>query len=124
MRKPLRFLIVEDEVLIAMCLELELMQTGFTVCRRVTSGEEAIVAAVQEHPDVILMDIRLTGTLDGIEAAQQIHSVSSIPIIFITGYPDKDVIERARQQHPIGFFIKPVQMQQIQSAVASLPGAE
>lgn len=124
MTKPLRFLVVEDELLIAMGLELELKQAGFVLCKRVTSGEEAIIAAVQEHPDIILMDIRLAGALDGIEAAQQIHSVSSIPIIFMTGYPDKEVIERAQQQHPLGLFIKPIQIQHIQAVVASIPHAE
>ena len=124
MTKPLRFLVVEDEILIAMGLELELKKAGFAVCKRVTSGEEAIIAAGQEHPDVILMDIRLAGALDGIEAAQQIQSVSPTPIIFMTGYSDKDEIERAQQQQPLGLFIKPIRIQDIQSVVASIPHAE
>ena len=124
MTKPLRFLVVEDEILIAMGLEMELKKAGFAVCKRVTSGEEAIIAAVQEHPDVILMDIRLAGKIDGFKAAQQIQSVSSIPIIFMTGYLDKEVIERAQQQHPLGLLIKPIHIQDIQSVVASIPHAE
>jgi CheY-like chemotaxis protein len=124
MTKPLRFLVVEDELLIAMGLELELKQAGFAVCKRVTSGEKAIIAAVQEHPDVILMDIRLAGKIDGIEAAQQIQSVSSIPIIFMSGYPDKEMNERVQQQHPLGHFIKPIRIQDILSVVTSLPQAE
>jgi CheY-like chemotaxis protein len=124
MTKPLRFLVVEDEILIAMGLELELKKAGFAVCKRVTSGEEAIIAAVQEHPDVILMDIRLAGTLDGFKAAQQIQSVSSIPILFMTGYPDKEVIEGAQQQQPLRLLFKPIRIQDIQSVVASIPHAE
>lgn len=120
MTKSIRFLVVEDEVIIAMCLEMELKQAGYTVLRRVVSGEEAVIAAKQYHPDVILMDIRLAGTLDGIEAARQIRAESSIPILFMTGYPDHAVLERAKQQNPLAVLSKPILIQDIQSAIASI----
>ena len=120
MTKPLHVLVVEDEVIIAMCLELELQRAGYAVCQSVESGEDAIRAAAEHHPDVILMDIRLAGELDGIETAQQIQTSADIPIIFMTGYPDNDVKTRANELHPLGFFIKPVGMQDIQAAISSL----
>lgn len=119
MKQPVRILIVEDEVLTAMSMEMELKQAGYDVCKRVVTGEEAITSAEQDHPDLIVMDIRLAGSLDGIEAAQQICSRSNIPIIFITGYLDKDFKERAKQLHPIGYFIKPVSIHILKTAINS-----
>ncbi|MBD3305915.1 response regulator, partial [candidate division KSB3 bacterium] len=88
MNRPFRILLVEDEVMIAMGLELELKRAGYPECQRVVSGEEALVRVAQEPPDLILMDIRLAGKLDGIETARQIQAQTDIPIIFMTGYPD------------------------------------
>lgn len=121
MEKPaFRFLIVEDEIMTAMCLEMELKRVGYTVCQRVISGEEAVVSAVQHRPDVVLMDIRLAGQIDGIEAAQQIQASAEIPVIFMTAYPDDNTIKRVKQLNPLGFFIKPVKIHNIQSVVDSL----
>lgn len=116
----LRFLVVEDEVITAMCLEMELKRAGYTVCQRVVSGEEAVASAVQHRPDVVLMDIRLAGKLDGIEAAQEIQTATGIPVIFMTGYPDDAVIARANQLNPLGFFIKPVKIHNIQAVLETL----
>ena len=117
-----RILIVEDEVMIAMYLELELKQAGYTACQRVVTGEDAVRIAQQESLDCIFMDIRLAGDLDGIEAAQQIHAQTNIPIIFVTGYPDKAVEERVKQLNPLGYFIKPVRMLTLKPLLESLPG--
>ncbi len=120
MAQSRQILIVEDEVMIAMCLEMELKRVGYDVCQRVATGEEAVVVAEQASPDVILMDIRLAGEIDGIEAAQQIQACSSIPIIFMTGYPDKAVEERAKQLNPLGYFVKPLRLQRIQPLIDSV----
>ena len=115
-----RFLVVEDEVMAAMCLEMELKRVGYAVCQRVVSGEEAIVSAAQQRPDVVLMDIRLAGELDGIEAAQQIQAAAGIPVIFMTAYPDDNTLERANRLNPLGFFIKPVKIRDIQTVLGLL----
>lgn len=120
MIQPRRILIVEDEVMIAMCLEMELKRAGYIVCQRVATGEDAVSIALRESPDVILMDIRLAGEIDGIEAVQQIQACTAIPIIFMTGYPDKAVEERANMLHPLGFFIKPVRISTVQPLIDSL----
>ncbi len=108
MNKPRGILIVEDEVIIAMCLEMELKRAGYNVFQRVATGEEAVNIAQGEFLDTILMDIRLAGAIDGIEAAQQIREYASTPIIFMTGYPDKAIEERAKRLHPLGYLVKPV----------------
>ena len=120
MLHPVRILVVEDEILIAMCLEMELIKAGYEVCSRVTNGEEAIVLATQDAPDLILMDIRLADDIDGIEAARTILASSQIPIIFMTGYPDKEHAERAKQLNPLGYFIKPVRIHDLQLLIDSI----
>ena len=122
MAPPRRILVVEDEVMIAMCLELELTRAGYEVCQRVAKGEEAVCLAQHESPDCILMDIRLAGEIDGIEAAEQIQAFSSIPIIFMTGYPDKTVEERANVLNPLGFFVKPVRILTLKPLIDSIEG--
>jgi len=120
MTQPRRILIVEDEVMIALCLELELTRAGYTVCQRLAKGEDAVIIAQQESPDMILMDIRLAGEIDGIEAAQKIQACTAIPVIFMTGYPDDAIEERANRLHPLGFFIKPVRISTLQPLIDSL----
>lgn len=117
MKHPIRFLLVEDEALIAMWLEWELKQAGYTVCERVPSGEEAIVSVERDHPDVVMIDIGLAGNLDGIETARKIQAIAAIPIIFMTGYVDKDVLARANQLKPLGIFIKPIEMEKLKTIV-------
>ncbi len=115
-----RILVVEDEAMIALCLEMELKKAGYTLCKRVARGEEAVNAALRDLPDVILMDIRLAGPIDGIEAAHRIHDATTIPIIFMTGYPDKTIEERARALRPLGFFVKPVRVSTIRPLIDSV----
>ena len=108
MKSPIRILIVEDEMLTALALEMELKHAGYVVCNNVVSGEEAVASAARDHPDVILMDIRLVGELDGIEAAQRIQAAAPIPIIFMTAYKDETLTERVQQLKPLGYLSKPV----------------
>ncbi|MBP7737626.1 MAG: response regulator [Spirochaetes bacterium] len=119
MAQSIRVLIVEDEIFIAMSLEMELKQERYGVCRRVATGEEAVAIAQEESPDVILMDIRLAGAIDGIEAAKRIRAFSDIPIIFMTGYQSKAIEERAKALHPLGFFVKPVQVNKLKPLIDS-----
>lgn len=95
-----KILIVEDEVLIGMMLSYNIEEFGFDVQEVVTTGEEAIASALSDPPDAILMDISLTGTMDGIDAAQLIKAKQDIPIIFFTGYQDKELLQRAKSVSP------------------------
>lgn len=118
---PIRFLLVEDEVIIARSLALELEEFGFSVCGRVARGEDAIIAAARERPDVVLMDIRLAGDLDGVDTARRILSETSTSIIFMTGYSDSEVIDRAKGLNPLGFIFKPVRIEKIMAILAADP---
>ena len=117
---PIKILIVEDEAIIALCLKMELKQAGYAVGPAAFTGEEAVIRAAEESPDVILMDIGLAGDINGIEAAQQIRARSNVPIIFMTGYQEGDLRERAQTVNPVGYFIKPVSIHNLKPVIDSV----
>jgi DNA-binding NarL/FixJ family response regulator len=112
-------LIVEDEVLAAKWLEMELTKLGFTVCGRVATGEEAVELALRDRPAVVFMDIRLAGTIDGIEAAGMIRRQSAVAVIFTTGYQDDTVRRRALDVRPHAYLIKPLNPTELGEALAA-----
>jgi CheY-like chemotaxis protein len=116
----LKILIVEDELLIALRLELDLRRSGYSVCARVGSGHAAVQAALTHLPDVILLDIRLSGKLDGIDAAAEIAAAIDTSMIFMTGYQDEDSRERAGRLHPLAFMVKPVPTDHLMPLLADL----
>jgi len=91
-----RILVVEDERLIAEDIRRSLQNLGYSVTSVENSGENAIKKAQENKPDLVLMDIVLKGKMDGIEAAEQIHSLLDIPIVFLTSYSDEKILERAK----------------------------
>ncbi len=107
--KKARILIVEDEAIIAMEIENQLQSLGYIVTSIVDTGEKAIKKAEEDKPDIILMDIRIKGEMDGIEAAEEIRNRFGIPVIFSTAYLDEERIERAKITMPFGYVLKPVQ---------------
>jgi len=104
-----KILIVEDEAIIAMELESQLQGLGYEVTSIVDTGEKAIKKAEEDKPDLILMDIRIKGEMDGIEAAEVIRNRFGIPVIFSTAYLDEERIERAKITMPFGYVLKPIQ---------------
>ena len=117
MNQKTQILLVEDEALIAMCLERLLNLSGFHVCSKVATGELAVEKAKECHPDVILMDIHLLGKMDGIEAAHQIRAKCDTPIIFMTGYAQDAVSERIKSLGISSFLSKPVGMDSLHPAI-------
>jgi CheY-like chemotaxis protein len=113
--KKTKKLIVEDEAIVALALQSNLEKRGYAVIATIDTGEKAIHKASSENPDLILMDIRLKGTLDGIEAAARIHAVLDIPVIFLTAYADEEKMERAKLTLPFGYLLKPVQDRDLKS---------
>ena len=99
-------LVVEDEQIVALDLEMFLGTMGYDVALA-TTGEGAVEAAGRLKPDVVLMDIRLDGDLDGIQAAERIRKEAEIPVVFLTAYADHQTIERAAQVDPSGYIVKP-----------------
>jgi PAS domain S-box-containing protein len=112
-----RILIVEDEQVVALDLSSTLENLGYDVIDSVISGAEAIKSAREQRPDLILMDIRLDGKLDGIDAAQQIHDFTKCPVIFLTAYSDEQTLSRAKQATPFGFLVKPFKMPELRCAI-------
>ncbi len=108
MKKSQRILIVEDEWLTARSLQMDMEDLGIQVVGIAACGEDAVKIGLKEIPDFILMDIRLAGNMDGIEAARLIHQQIKIPIIFMTGYATGDVKKRALSVHRAAFLEKPV----------------
>ncbi|WP_224249069.1 hybrid sensor histidine kinase/response regulator [Hyalangium gracile] len=102
-----RVLIVEDESIIAKDIELSLKSLGYQVCGIADTGLGAIEKAEETRPDVALMDIRLRGDMDGIDAARRIHQRLSIPIVFLTAYADEATLARAQLATPFGYILKP-----------------
>ena len=120
MEKLIKIMVVEDEAMNAMYLKMVLTKAGFFIQNIVATGEDAISKVYNEKPDIILMDIRLAGEMDGIEAAIQIKSQTDIPIIFMTGYPDREHRERAKLVKPAGYFIKPIPTSDLVSAITNI----
>jgi CheY-like chemotaxis protein len=108
MVNKVRILIVEDEIITSIMISENLKLNGFIICDIAATGEDAVKKATQEHPDVILMDIRLAGKIDGIEAAQQILMKKFVPILFMTGYSNEDFIKRTAELNSCGYINKPV----------------
>jgi CheY-like chemotaxis protein len=114
---PFRILVVEDEAIVAMNIEQRLSAMGYEPAGRVARGEEAIAAAQKLHPDLVLMDIRLQGKMDGITAAQQIRERLSIPVIFLTAFSEDPTLNRAKLAEPFGFILKPFEDRELKSAI-------
>ncbi|HWL80435.1 MAG TPA: ATP-binding protein [Roseomonas sp.] len=104
---PARILIVEDELIIARDLQQQLTRIGHTVVGLSVSGEEAIAIAAAERPDIVLMDLRLEGRMDGVDAARHLREAFQIPVIFLTAYADPETVRRASQAEPQGYLLKP-----------------
>jgi two-component system, cell cycle sensor histidine kinase and response regulator CckA len=112
-----RIVVVEDEKLVALAIEKSLKDMGYDVPLTTSVGEEAVRCVAEIEPDLVLMDIRLKGSLDGIEAAQRIRSNFHIPVIFLTAYADEPTLERAKISEPFGYILKPFEEKSLQAAV-------
>jgi CheY-like chemotaxis protein len=100
-------LVVEDEGLIALDLQRRLQALGYTVPATCATAGEAFTAASSHAPDLILMDIRLRGERDGIDAAEQIRTKLDIPVVFLTAHADMATLDRAKAASPFGYIVKP-----------------
>jgi signal transduction histidine kinase len=102
-----RILVVEDENIVAMDLRASLIRLGYEVTEAVRTGQQAIESAERHRPDTVLMDIRLSGDLDGIEAAEQITKRLDVPVVYLTAFSDEATLRRARVTGPFGYLLKP-----------------
>ena len=112
-----RALIVEDEILIAEELRDRLSHLGFSVIAAVDTAEEGIAIATRERPDLVLMDIRLKGEKDGVQAAKEIRQKVDVPIVYVTAYSDRLTVDRAQETEHDGYILKPFHRRDLQSTI-------
>ena len=113
-----KLLIVEDESITAMDLRTRLTRLGYEVVGIATTGEDAVVMAQTAQPDLVLMDIRLDGDIDGIEAAKRIGANLAIPIIYLTAYADDATLARAKVTEPYGYILKPFEERELHTNIS------
>ena len=114
-----RILVVEDEFLVAHQISLLLDDLGYLVVDTVAEGCEAVEAAARELPDLVLMDIGLRGEMDGVEAASIIKRELNLPVVYLTAYHNRDIIDRAKASQPLGYLVKPLQPELLDITVSS-----
>lgn len=101
-------LIVEDEIITAMDIQMRLNKHGYCTVNYVTTGEEAIEIIKESRIDLILMDIKLKGVMDGIHTANFIIKKYNLPVIYISGNTDKHMLNRLKATKPVGIIAKPI----------------
>lgn len=112
-----RILIVEDEFAVAMELKDQLDALGYTVVDHVMTGAAAVDRAADTEVDLVLMDVRLDGPMDGVEAARAIRDEHPLPVVFVTAYSDDETLNRATDTTPFGYVVKPFDEREIYAAV-------
>ncbi|HVK55152.1 MAG TPA: response regulator [Burkholderiales bacterium] len=112
-----RLLLVEDERVVARDIEATLEELGYSIVANVDSGEDAIEQAVKLQPDLLLMDIRLSGKIDGIEAATEINKNYDCPVIYLSAYSDEQTLVRAKSTQPFGYLVKPFKSPELRCAI-------
>lgn len=112
-----KILVVEDESVVAWHLQEALHKLGHEVIKIATTGREAIQFTAQARPQLVLMDIRLQGDLDGIAAAENIYFQLDVPVVYLTGFADEQTLQRATATSPFGYLVKPFQEAELQATI-------
>jgi two-component system, response regulator PdtaR len=109
--------IAEDELIEAEDIRQTLEKQGYLIAGIGRSGESVLESLRSVHPDLVLMDIHLAGTLDGVDTAEQIRALYHIPVIFLTAHADESTLERAKITEPYGYVLKPYDERELHSAI-------
>ncbi|CAN5504030.1 N/A [soil metagenome] len=112
-----KILVVEDEMIIAAKIAMQLNSLGYEVTGILPRGEDAIIQVGENKPDIILLDINLKGKLDGIETAKNIQQLADIPVIYLTANSDEATFNRAKPTRPYAFISKPFKQLDLQRAI-------
>lgn len=112
-----RILIVEDESIVAKDIQNSLNNLGYAVPAICSSGEDAVARIGELKPDLVLMDIMLKGSIDGITAAEQIHARSLVPVVFLTAYIDDQTLKRAKISQAFGYLLKPFEERELRTTI-------
>lgn len=113
-----RILIVEDEAIVAEELKEDLERLGYEVAGIIDTGDQVVETVAALKPDLILMDVRLKGSVDGIEAAYQTQAEFDIPVIYLSAYSDVETLERAALTTPAAYLIKPFNERELAANIA------
>jgi PAS domain S-box-containing protein len=112
-----KVLIVEDEPIVALDLQQEIEAFGCEVVGTAESADEALMAVERNRPDLALMDVRIAGSMDGIQTARLLRSMYQVPVIFLTSYSDDSTITRAARELPYGYLTKPFQRGELKASL-------
>ena len=118
MDRKIRILIVEDDMIIAANISLQLTNLGYQITGMVSRGEEAFRHIKENAVDIILLDINLKGSLNGIDTAKAIQKIRNIPIIYLTANSDNATFNEAKETQPRAFITKPFNKLRLQRTVA------
>jgi len=116
MTRP-RILVVEDEAIVALDIRDQLARLGYVAVGHAIRGDQAVALAESLHPDLVLMDIQLSGPMDGIDAAQAIRTRLGIPVVFLTAFSEDETLERAKLVEPAGYVVKPFSERELHSVL-------
>lgn len=114
-----KILIVEDEIITAMLYETQLKKIGIDNIKITSRGEDSIEISKEYKPDIIIMDINLSGKMNGIEAAKIILKNIKTSIIFATGYDTNNYRENAMKLNPLGYLVKPIIFKELEKLLQS-----
>ena len=112
-----RILVVEDEAIIAMDIQNILKKIGFSSSEVVHSGEESLQRVAAGRPHLVLMDIRLKGKMDGIQAARKIFDQYNIPVVYITAFGDESTLKRVDGTARFGYITKPFEENELETTI-------
>jgi PAS domain S-box-containing protein len=110
-------LVVEDDGIVALHIRDLLEKNNYRVSGAAAYGEDAVAMAHRDPPDLVLMDINLMGSIDGIEAAREIRRRADVPVIYLTGYSDSERLSRAKETSPYCYLVKPYYDEELLTAV-------
>lgn len=109
--------VVEDEAIISMELRDRLRGLGYVVSGHAARGEQALAEIDRQRADLVLMDIRLGGELNGIETASRLREQHALPVIFLTAYSDSELLLQAGEAQPFGFLVKPIEERELHATI-------
>ena len=115
--KKAKIMIVTDESIVAMEIKNKTLSMGYGVSAVVTSGKEAIKSVKESIPDLILMDVKLKGKMNGVETAEHIHKQFNIPVVYLADYADNETLQKAKITEPFDCILKPFEERELYAAI-------
>jgi PAS domain S-box-containing protein len=114
-----KVLIVEDETVVQLHLQTIVQELGYVISGMATTATEALASAAANTPDLVLMDIRLQGGLDGVEVARELRNRYDVAVLFLTAYADEETVARTQEIGAVGYIVKPFSIPQIRAALST-----